>query len=275
MAKKLLERKTRATVASIGKKVTPLSEDPKATHFLQTPDEVSVDFDTPSITLSKEAYLDILLFVAHCEYEISWLGEVKREGNDFIISKVHLLKQECSSVTTKISEEGRIDLISELSRSPDAKNRINSLKFWGHSHVEMTVGPSAQDLKQIRNCLEEGGGVIDWYIMGIFNKLGDVRFDIYMKDFGFQFHNVPWRLAGPEYTPDRQKNVLGQIKNLVSAKQYSTAYPHANYPFSGNTGYHPRSHFHDPKPEDTENDENISLEDISNLEDELFNENEY
>ena len=61
-----------------------------------------------------------------------------------------------------------------------------NIRCWGHSHVNMSVSPSGQDVKQIG---EFNNG--EFYIMLIFNKKGDIYSEI--RDFknGFRYKGIP------------------------------------------------------------------------------------
>jgi hypothetical protein len=125
------------------------------------------------------------------------LGTVKMlDSGDFMIEQSFLLKQEVTSVETELSNDGIYQLIDELLlKGDEGLEQVNLLHFWGHSHVRMFVNPSGTDERTMDRFGEEGH---EWYLRGIFNKLGDVKFTIYYYKKGYRIIDAPWSVMDPE-----------------------------------------------------------------------------
>jgi hypothetical protein len=67
--------------------------------------------------------------------------------------------------------------------------KIERLRFWGHSHVRMGTSPSSTDENTPLNYQRLG---LPWFIRGIFNKLGRAEFTVYLFEEGYRFIDVPW-----------------------------------------------------------------------------------
>ncbi len=142
----------------------------------------------PRILISPEAYRTMLVYVERAPLEVGWQGTVIRQGNDFHIMKVFLLEQTVSTVTTVLSIPGRNELCMELLASgPEGLEALNNLRFWGHSHVRMGVAASPQDEKTMDDFKD-----LPWAVRGIFNKLGQANFSLFLYEEGLRFDDVPW-----------------------------------------------------------------------------------
>lgn len=137
----------------------------------------------------------MLLYVERAPLEVGWQGTAVRQGNDFIIDRVYLLKQTVSAATTDLSVQGRDELCMELlGQGAAGVEAVNNLRFWGHSHVRMEVEASGRDEATMRE-FEEGG--LPWAIRGIFNKLGRGKFSLFLYEDGMRIDDVPWVVVDP------------------------------------------------------------------------------
>ena len=157
----------------------------------------------PRVLIGPDAYKRMLLYVELAPKEVGWLGLVKHlESGDFLIHSVHLLEQEVTAVETELSTVGQDKLCEELKRGKNLMEKIevvNTLRFWGHSHVYMGVSPSGTDEKTMITKGQDGAAIgLEWYIRGIFNKLGVAKFDIYRFDRNYRFIDVPWAVVDPD-----------------------------------------------------------------------------
>lgn len=169
---------------------------PFAPHsFHQT--AVFVGKHPPRIYITPAAYCKMLLYVELAKLEVGWLGTASRlKGGDFLIEDTFLLQQQVSAAQTELSVEGQSKLAEELAgRGDEGLEIINSMRFWGHSHVRMGTSPSGTDDQTMLRFRDDG---LEWYIRGIFNKLGRAEFTIYYFDLGFAVKDVPWDVYDPE-----------------------------------------------------------------------------
>lgn len=167
-----------------------------------------------------EAYKRMQLYVELARLEVGWLGTARRtEDGDFLIEHVFLLKQTTGAEHTRISEEGQMELYREL-KGQGRHDDLKRLKFWGHSHVRMSTEPSSQDNATMNDLGAQGN---QWFIRGIFNKLGRAQFSIYQYDIGLFIDDAPWQIrhqpeistSGGTREPGDKQGWAGSIKDKV------------------------------------------------------------
>lgn len=144
-----------------------------------------------SVMITVEAYQKMRLYVEIAGKEVGWLGTVSLLEDDvFLIHDTFLLEQEVTAAETELSSEGQTRLVEDFLAEGEAGfDKINQLRFWGHSHVRMGTSPSYTDENTMRRFMDEG---MEWYVRGIFNKLGRAEFTVYFFDMGLAFCDVPW-----------------------------------------------------------------------------------
>ena len=166
----------------------------------------------PVIQIDPEAMVTMHRYVDQCSTEVGWLGtaEKKQDGTIFI-GHVFLFKQSVSGVTTKLSSEGLIEVSQKLLQQGEEGERlIENLRFWGHSHVNMACSPSGQDDLQMDDFKENGA---PFFVRGIFNKNGDVRFDVYDFARGIILVDCKW-----EVLSDPNDNYFTKIDEEIREK---------------------------------------------------------
>lgn len=162
----------------------------------------------PFVIISKEALIKMQLYVEGCFDEIGWLGTVtQNDENVFFIHDVYLFEQKVHSTTTEITPEGLSSFAEELLQQPDGVDIWNNIKLWGHSHVNMSTNPSAQDDNQMET-FSEGGH--PWFLRIIANKKGEFHIDLYDFQQGIIYSNLPWW----EETTDLERAIEKQITEL-------------------------------------------------------------
>lgn len=151
----------------------------------------AVQGKTPYVFIQADAIAKMQAYVESCPDEIGWLGTAHKHRSDVVIEDVYLFDQEVHSTTTEITPEGLSQFGEELLQREDVDGMSiwNSLKVWGHSHVNMGVTPSAQDNTQMDTFGNSGH---DWFIRIIANKKGELKIDLYDYENGIQYHDLPW-----------------------------------------------------------------------------------
>ncbi len=114
----------------------------------------------PIVWITPDCWDKLITYVKASDVECSMLCEVESSGGRFLINKVYLPKQTRSAAFTKITHEGIVELLTNQDINP-AK-----LKAWFHSHVNMSVTPSSQDVSQAKELMQDA----EWFIRGILNK---------------------------------------------------------------------------------------------------------
>jgi hypothetical protein len=169
---------------------------PLKPHYAHPRAELIFTPPAPTVYVSPVAYMVMCLIVELAPKEVGWLGTVsKRPDGNFMIEEVFLVEQEVTSVETELSADGCAKLVMELLEGGEpGLERANKLRFWGHSHVRMGTSPSGTDELTMKHFASEGH---EFYVRGIFNKLGRSTFDVYYFDKGYRILDVPWAVMDP------------------------------------------------------------------------------
>jgi len=155
---------------------------------------------TPTVWISKQAYLNMCAYIDIAPEEVGWLGSVSRTaGGDFLIEETFLIEQQVHATETELSADSIGNLtMSLLDQGAVGLEKVNKLRFWGHSHVRMGTGASHTDESTMRRFASER---IPWYVRGIFNKLGRGQFTIYLFDERCYIKDAPWAVIGDDGRP--------------------------------------------------------------------------
>lgn len=128
----------------------------------------------PKVCITQLAIQKIKCFVDLCEYEINGFGIVEKEGNDFVIKDVFLVKQVTHDLNmhVKTDKDALNDLIYRIVKGGGC---ASSIKFQWHSHVHMQAYFSPEDVDTIE------GYMNDVMISLVMNKRGEYqcRLDLY------------------------------------------------------------------------------------------------
>lgn len=194
-------------------------------HNFQT--EVEFLGSQPEILLTPEAYDTMKYIVAVAPREFSWYGVVEKTGMTFLISEIIIVEQAVSEVTFDIEDtpdaNDRGQMFFELTKRYGA-TKANQVKATMHSHVNMGVMPSGHygpgergDLCQMWQYGQNGA---EYYIMGIANKRGELRFEIFLYDLRLRLKDVPWDICEPENEELRLK-VEAEVKAKTLEPKFS------------------------------------------------------
>lgn len=175
---------------------------------------------------SQSAYDKMRLYVDLCEDEIGWLGYVDKLPNDggYMVVDVFLLDQEVHGATTEISPTAILDFYNNQDEA-GKEDFLKRCKIWGHSHVNMSTGPSGQDDSMAEALSKD---VEDFYIRLITNKQGEYNITFYDKQIRAKVITDTILV----YNPDKielRKQIQEEIKEKVKKKTY--------YSETSRTGY--------------------------------------
>lgn len=180
--------------------------------------ELIDDNRMPHFVISAKALAKMYNYVLECKYEIGWLGTVYKDDEYFIIDDVYLFKQEVHETTTEITTEGLSEFASEILKEDNGIEVWNSIRLWGHSHVNMGISPSHTDDIQMAVFDTEG---VDWFVRLIANKKGDLSIDFYDYASNIAYQNVSYEYEHSAEESDIQKQINLLSKQLTVAKDKS------------------------------------------------------
>jgi hypothetical protein len=174
---------------------------------------------TPIANAKMQHYVDIVAD------EVGWLGIVEElESGDYLIEDVYLFEQRVSTATTEITEDALATFATEMLKRDDGMEIMNKLRFWGHSHVNMGTGPSAQDDSQM-DTFESSGH--DFFIRGIYNKKGEVNLCVYDYARGVIINHPPWAIYHEEEESLRDE-IEQEVKEKVTRMSSMYGKPYYN-----------------------------------------------
>ncbi len=148
----------------------------------------------PRVLFTRGAFLDNAHLVDICPMEVGWMGHVRRVGPDFLIHRIFMVEQEVSGVTCELDSEAIAQYAAGCLSEPDGEEMFNSIRFWGHSHGSMGTSPSGQDEAQLHELASRGG---EYFLRGIFNKLGRAEFTIALPAAGVWLRDAEWQILEP------------------------------------------------------------------------------
>lgn len=139
-------------------------------------DILKVDTNTikkPIVYMLAPTYLKMLQYVLLSDNEIAWRGTVERKKHLFFIKDVFLYPQQVTGATVQEdSDEGQ--------KWTDAlpATIYNTMRFQGHSHVNMRASWSSTDKadqhEHLQDLLDD-----DYYIFAVMNKKQDILIEVY------------------------------------------------------------------------------------------------
>lgn len=160
----------------------------------------------PYVEFEPHVLNDIQAIVAVSKEEVAWLCEVTydEDSDVYTVYKLHVPEQVVSGVTCTLKPQSIMDCMTKATD-------VNSLRMWGHSHVNMSASPSGQDDKQFREQYRDAD--LEWAVRMITNKSGNVHLSIIDASRGVMATEVEFGLVGQGTL---QKEWKDRLKLLVS-----------------------------------------------------------
>ena len=183
----------------------------------------------PVIYFAMEAWLKMQQLVAHCDKEIAWQATVekrkykdKEDSDDFyyFVKQVFVYPQKVTGAFVDVDTVKYAEWSLQLD-----DNTYNTLRFQGHSHVNMAVGPSGTDLNTYQNFLEQLDKD-DYYIFMILNKRNEYNIMVYdyAQDILFETADCYVDILTSQGSMNRwvEEN-MKQVEFKVETPHYATA----------------------------------------------------
>ncbi len=129
------------------------------------------------LRFTETAWLKMQALVREYDKEVAWHGIAKRgadpDKDEYIISDIVVYPQEVSGAAVNTDQEEYQNWLMHLDDEV-----FNNLRMQGHSHVNMSVTPSAVDTTLYESLLAQLDDTM-FYIFLIWNKRGDKTIKIY------------------------------------------------------------------------------------------------
>lgn len=121
------------------------------------------------IEFSSIAFLKMTALIREFSSEVAWHGTVKRlSPTRFFVENILVYPQKVTGSTVNTDQEAYAKWMQELD-----DETFNSLRFQGHSHVNMGVSPSSTDIENQGRIVSQFGSADHFFIFMIWNKSMD------------------------------------------------------------------------------------------------------
>ena len=130
-----------------------------------------------TVYYSEIAWLKMQSLISECEKEVGWHGIAYRgddpDKDEYIITDILVYPQEVTGATVTTDQTKYQTWL--MSHDDDV---FNNIRMQGHSHVNMSVTPSATDTTLYESFLSQLDNTM-FYIFLIYNKKGECTYKIY------------------------------------------------------------------------------------------------
>lgn len=181
-------------------------------------------FDTikrrATIIFSEQAWLKMSSIVEHCDKEVAWHATAHRDEDEakdiYYVDDILVYPQEVTGATVTTDQDEYETWLNKLS-----DETFNSLRFQGHSHVNMQTNPSSVDTAFYDGILD-GLADDDFYIFMIVNKRGNrtVMIYDYKKNVLFETSDCDIEIEDGEYA---LMSFVDEVDSMVKEKKYTAA----------------------------------------------------
>lgn len=163
--------------------------------------------EKPKIIISTQAGLKMSELVRSCDKEVGWHGFVERvDDNTFIIKDIVVYPQTVTGATVNTDETEYALWLSQISTTD-----LKTMRFQGHSHVNMQCSPSATDLDLYNKYLSALNND-DFYIFFICNKRGDINAFLYDLKTNTKYIKTELEIVKETDMTDWYKSIKHNIK---------------------------------------------------------------
>src|SRR3989344_7623135 len=94
------------------------------------------DPQIPRVMFTPHAKTLLELYIKGTPAEVSGLGTVTLNGNDFLIEQIFLFRQVCSPISTEIFPNSIADLLYKRVQNNEP---VGIIRLWWHSHYRSGV----------------------------------------------------------------------------------------------------------------------------------------
>lgn len=185
--------------------------------------DVAEDDRKATLIFTKKAYIKMYALVNKFTTEVEWHGTVRRiNENSFEVTDVLIFPHEARATTVTSNQEEYNEWLDSLD-----DETFDSLRFHGHSHVDMPVSPSSTD-NTYRRCVLNNFGIPTsntdfFYIFLIANKKGNMNVEIYDLQNNASYSNdeidLIMQLDDDEYLSEFLAEAESVVKTSVHYSQ--------------------------------------------------------
>lgn len=193
--------------------------------------------ESPRLYYTDKVADEINYLVDKCKQEVGWLGLMEQieDTNAYLVTEIFVPEQKVHGAETDILPEALLELHNGLE---EAGKDPNQLRYWGHSHVNMSTGPSGQDIKQV---MEYRDGGIEFFVMAIYNKKGENNVEFFDFDSGLRHQGI-WNGRIRAGLDEEEKKSLDEVIQS-NVKSFHSGYVN-NYPNNYHGNHKNRNHPH-------------------------------
>ena len=170
------------------------------------------------LAFSTLAYAKMAYYVMSNDKEVAWQGWVEKlKDNIYYVKDVTLYPQMVTSITVDTDDAEYAKWTDTLS-----DEEYNTMRFQGHSHVDMPTQPSGTDWDYYHKRVTDLGDD-DFYVFLIMNKQHSLWYSIYdlAKNIIFETDDIIFAVVD-----DSNEDIISKIeedaKRFVKAKTYTT-----------------------------------------------------
>lgn len=174
----------------------------------------------PKIYIDINTLSKIQKIIELSPLEVSWFSRVFKTDNNYHIQDAYIIEQVVNPAETEMTLEGLSAYMTDII-SKHGIDYYNSIRCWGHSHVNMSTNPSGQDVSQMKEFNSQ-----DFYIMLIANKHGEFTIRLYDFVNNTIWKNLPLHL---ESTVQDEKEIRRELEEKVKKR---TPKPPMYYPYA-------------------------------------------
>ena len=169
----------------------------------------------PKIIFDMEALERMKFIVKYNSIEAGWYALVNETNEGLFVSDcIYVKNHVANGGTCEFDEMLAVDKLFEMTGSPEG---ISKMRFWGHSHHTMGVGPSSQDEETITTLATRSDRGL--FIRGIFNKAGLIGLTVLDSVNMIRWDNLPYTIKGTLGTKEELECLKTTVACCVTVEE--------------------------------------------------------
>lgn len=172
-----------------------------------------------TIAITPDAYAKMVTIIMANSDEVGWHGTTEKiSDTEFLVKDIYIYPQTVTAATVDTDDQEYAKWLMDLDKVDE--NIFPNLHFHGHSHVNMSTGPSGVDMGHREDIVSQLGPD-DYYIFMIWNKRLEFSAAVYdMKSNTlYEGNEIDVKVVFSDGTTAGE--VVNDIKNKVSKRSYT------------------------------------------------------